>query len=89
MVRQSVVGGVCGLFLGVICAIGAMAVSSIVAFTHNERVDLPGIFSVWTEDSDGVRGLLFDPSSTGLVAVVAAASLFGVLSALYFGRSKA
>lgn len=83
MVRRSVISGIVGAVLTFIGIAAAAALASILAFTNEEQYTVPQILTVWSEEVDGVRGLVFDPDfAAALVTVVVVAALFAAVGAM-------
>lgn len=87
MTKNLVLGAVVGLALGTFAAVLIAAVSSILAFTQATRIEVPGIFAVWADDSTGSPGLAFLPNFVGIVVFIIAVTLVCMGLALY-GRSR-
>lgn len=87
MIRTAVLGGIVGLALGTFVTILTVVVASILAFTQWTRIEIPGIFTVWGDASEGSPGLAFQPNFVGLVLAVVAITVGGVALAIY-ARSR-
>lgn len=87
MIRTAVLGGVVGFALGTFVTVLALVIASIVAFTQWTRIEIPGIFAVWGDSSEGSPGLAFEPNFVGMVLAVVVITLGCVALAIY-ARSR-
>jgi hypothetical protein len=72
MTKALVLGAFVGLALGTFVTVLTVVASSVLAFVQGTRIDIPGIYSVWADDSVGAAGLAFMPNFAGMgLAVVA------------------
>lgn len=88
MTKALVLGGFVGLALGTFVTVLTVVVSSVLAFVQGSRIDIPGIYSVWADDSVGEAGLAFMPNFVGMaLAVVAIMLICMVLAAFTRART--
>lgn len=88
MIKTLVIGAFVGLALGTFATVLVIVVSSIIAFVQETRIDIPGVYSVWADDSAGSAGLSFLPNFAGIALLVIAISLGCVVLAA-FARTRA
>lgn len=87
MIRTAVLGGIVGFALGTFVTMLALVVASILAFTQWTRIEIPGIFTVWGDSSEGSPGLAFQPNLIGMVLAIVVITLGCVALAIY-ARSR-
>lgn len=88
MIKALVIGAFVGLGLGTFVTVLVVVVSSIIAFVQDTRIDIPGVYTVWADDSAGSAGLAFLPNFAGITLMIACIALVCVGIA-FFARSRA
>lgn len=87
MVKTLTLGAFVGLALGVFATILTVVLMSVLAFTQSSRFEIPGVFSVWPDDSSGAQGLAFMPNFVGIALVVVGIAVVCAALAAY-GRRR-
>jgi len=87
MTKALVLGAFVGLALGTFVTVLVIVVSTILAFAQGRRIDIPGIYSVWADDSVGAAGLAFIPNFVGMAVAVAAVMVI-CMAVAAFSRTR-